>query len=790
MEEQALAPDLQEGLGTLRVPAEWLEQILHARVRTALKTPPKHGDDFVKEVLESRDPDKNLALFVYGIPSRPQERELHFHYLLADAVRSQVVRGQLVMDQSSRTIPQVWLECENFLARDPMGLERELITTQIPILSEELPPEFLNNLDDALKQRLGPEWRNRVFAVKPRGSHFSAEPLLASPENREVFLDRVRISPALQDLLRRQAWGKRGGVGARSRPGVMPYGFPLIVNGQMRRVLNAKRLFPAGERDRYLKLFEQGRLPGNSALVVAYDGDQPLAFFDLGRLLIRPGTSFRGREDLLGEVFLKGAELSLELDRRMKESARWPPYSAPQAAGLEESAADRAALAELEAIVRNPGVPRRVPIVVEKVTPGGAKVRYERKQGGVAQGFLPVGMVFADPQQFVRRDAKLTWLEMRKRKGDLLEVFPEEIREGEVIFRLDQDVRGELFDEEPVFYDQVVASFYPGQIQRFLQWLALDEQRDSSEKIIQMYYDKTWSRLRQNQSFEMIRWLAGHVHPQHAMAALPLFKDVVETPLQNQDGRQEWADAQEEALRGIRRIARHGANTKKAELLEVIQGFWGLIEERWTGESLEEGHRYLREAASALDTEQAAAWLKQVSTAGLEEVKRFESVEKFLQAYREDLSSSGLLRRVEIFATERILATEVLVIPSQPVVRQMIRVYVLAAEQQEQSTWEAALQERLSREGDRLQGVSFLVERYPADGRLKTDLPTIIVQQTGAVIPWEHGIPIVKLSVLPELKELNPSLIYSLAVNKTLAGMRIGPVLEVVPVWDGSAIFV
>ena len=131
-----------------------------------------------------------------------------------------------------------------------------------------------------------------------------------------------------------------------------------------------------------------------------------------------------------------------------------------------------------------------------------------------------------------------------------------------------------------------------------------------------------------------------------------------------------------------------------------------------------------------------------------------------------------------------------LVIPSQRVVRQTIRVYVLAASHQEQSIWEEELRKRLSREGDRLQDVSFLVEQCPAKGLLETGFPAIIVGQTGAGIFWKHQIPIVKLSALSDIKWLNPSLIYSLAVNRALQEMRIGPVLEVLPVQDGFAVFV
>ena len=132
----------------------------------------------------------------------------------------------------------------------------------------------------------------------------------------------------------------------------------------------------------------------------------------------------------------------------------------------------------------------------------------------------------------------------------------------------------------------------------------------------------------------------------------------------------------------------------------------------------------------------------------------------------------------------------VLVVPPQPVIRQTVRVYVLAEDLQEQAAWEVAVQERLNREGDRLPEVLFLAEPYPAGGRLKTDLPAIIVQQAGAVFPWKPAVPVVKLAVLPEVERLLPGWIYALAMDQALRGVKIGPVLEVIPVEDGFAVFV
>jgi len=334
-EEQALAPDLEEGFRVLGVPGEWLERTLRLRAIAAAHDYPAAGQErFREHVLEGRDLQKNLSLMVYDVPRRPDARELHFHYLLNVGG---ILRGQLSVEPGSWESFPMWLEYDGFW-KDDTGLEKDLISTQVLISAADLPGGFFNPLEQALGSLLGNDWKGRILQTTPRGTHFPVEPLLADPQTRKLFLLHLAgRSAELQAVLREQAWGHRGGPSIGSRGELAPaFGFPLVVTGELRRTLNRKRLFPTHAVQPYLDQFSKGKeLPGNSALVLAEENGQPLAFFDRGFLLVRPHLSFQGKESLLEEIFLKGARLSLELDKRLADSARWPPTRYP-AAGAEE----------------------------------------------------------------------------------------------------------------------------------------------------------------------------------------------------------------------------------------------------------------------------------------------------------------------------------------------------------------------------------------------------------------------------------------------------------------------
>jgi len=507
------------------------------------------------------------------------------------------------------------------------------------------------------------------------------------------------------------------------------------------------------------------------------------------------------------------------LEELRKTLVAWRERFQKLSAGLEESEdgeiknLDEEAFRELEALLRNPGVPRRVQVTVEEVTRGGARVVYRGQAGGSVRGFLPVGALFLDDEHFVSIEAKLVWLKTRARRSEPLELFPEGIGYSRrdqapvMIFRLDRLVGPDLFEEERVFQDQIIASQEAGRIRLFLSWLA-EGGSDPTERLIQMYYLGAWNLLRPGQAAEVIEWLSKHVQlekkvqPGQGRALFLLFHDLVRSSHTTNRGRIEWFKTQEEALRGVAAAGPFAG--PKAEVLEAIQGLWTLVDKGWAAETKPRALGHIQYAGRRLGTNKALAWLKEVSAqlgadlaagygAGLEEVTWYESVEAFLENYRDDLRARGTLARVEIILRERKVPTEVRVIPAQAVVPQTIHVYVMAEDPREQKEWEVALQERLNREQDRLPEVVFLAEPFPEDGRIKTDLPVVVFRQTGAVLPVAERsmrLPVVTLSIVTEVEQLRPSWVYALAVNRALDGARMGPLLDVFEVEDGFAFFV
>ncbi len=466
--------------------------------------------------------------------------------------------------------------------------------------------------------------------------------------------------------------------------------------------------------------------------------------------------------------------------------------SRPPAAGAEE--ADRSALAEIEKILRNPGIQRRVPIRIKEVVLGGARVRYTGAAGGTVAGFLPLGAAFLDDGRLMRMEAKRTWLEERAKRGEPMEAFPEQIltkRDGrvEVIFRLEEPVRGGLFDEEAVFYKQIIATDVPGRVRAFLFWLK-EQGRNPFERLIEMYSLDIWGELRPSQEQEILRWLTEHLRPSHARALFLLFDDLLNSWRKKKQGLDERTLATlEQATAGLARASKY--LREKEEALEVIQGLYGFVG-GWPLGFRERGLFDLRRAAQSLGIPQSEAWLAQVTSAGAEEEKQFGSVEQFLTVYAQGLRSRGLLGRVETMVKERKLPVQVWVIPTASVTQQAVRVYVLAGSSDQQTEWEVAVLERLNREGSRLERVLFSVEPYPVDGKIQMDLPAVVIRQMGSVMPMHPRpvVPRVTVSLLNEVEMLVPSWVYSLAINQKLRATELGPLLEAVPVEDGFALFV
>jgi len=341
---------LLDGLAALKAPGEWLETFIRTWIDRALRNHSLPG----LEILANRILDvplNRLAQVTYEVPGAPNERELHFHYPLDFfSPFPPTFRGQLHLDGSGRIRSPLWLEGAKIYP-DYRGIYHDIAIIQTAIPLQDFPEGFLDRLDRALQKRIGEGWKETVLQTQPKGRYFPVEPLLSNPETWRLFLQRVKESPQLVNLIREKGWGRRFGRGKNAKDEDSIYEdrvFPLVVTGNLRQVLATKKLIAdvAGQRNLYFKSFEQGNpvpelsrfairhyLPTDLSLALWVE-NQPVAYFNRGFLLVKPNTSFKGREELLEQIFLWGAELSQELDRHLHESAGWPPPTL--AAGAEE----------------------------------------------------------------------------------------------------------------------------------------------------------------------------------------------------------------------------------------------------------------------------------------------------------------------------------------------------------------------------------------------------------------------------------------------------------------------
>ncbi|MBI3616307.1 MAG: hypothetical protein HY211_07300 [Candidatus Omnitrophica bacterium] len=325
-----------DGLNALRAPGEWIEDMVQRAIRRALRFFPPEQEVLAGEVLDITD-SRKLPWIVYEVPGSPEQRELHFHYPLIAPESWPALGGQLRLNSSGQVQSPLWLEASSIYP-DYRGIYHELPLIQTAIPLGDLPEGFLDHLDQALQKALGGSWRDVVLKTEPKGRFFSTEPLFSNPETWQLFLQRVKQSPKIQEILRGREWGQRFGRGIRTGD-YERHGFPLVTTGQLRQVLSTQRLLEdtPDQRTVYFKGFQQERsyFPSDLVLMLKKEG-QAVAYFNRGFLLIKPNASFLGRESLLEEIFLWGAELSQELDRRLHESATWPPPTLPSLAGLEE----------------------------------------------------------------------------------------------------------------------------------------------------------------------------------------------------------------------------------------------------------------------------------------------------------------------------------------------------------------------------------------------------------------------------------------------------------------------
>lgn len=169
-------------------------------------------------------------------------------------------------------------------------------------------------------------------------------------------------------------------------------------------------------------------------------------------------------------------------------------------------------------------------------------------------------------------------------------------------------------------------------------------------------------------------------------------------------------------------------------------------------------------------------------SAGAEEAREFESLELFMNRYAEVLAKQGRLGWIEALK-ERNLPARVWVVPAAAAADQrQVTAYVTSEAPEEQAEWELAAAERLNREKDRPKETFFDVKRLAHD--LEFEKASVIIRQAGGIKPIGSHPPVITLSILPDLEELRPSWVYSVAVNESLWGRELGSVLGVLTFQD------
>ncbi len=161
-------------------------------------------------------------------------------------------------------------------------------------------------------------------------------------------------------------------------------------------------------------------------------------------------------------------------------------------------------------------------------------------------------------------------------------------------------------------------------------------------------------------------------------------------------------------------------------------------------------------------------------TAGLEEARSFSSSEEFLSVYGALLQKQGLFETAQALAEQSNHVTAVLN-PAAPESPTAVIAYT-------HPEWEMPVDAQLKRGS--IPSVFFVVSSYPANGLLYP--PAVVVQQDDVLLPAEPNpaVPIIALRSLAAVGNLTPGLVYAVAMNKSLAGQVIGPIIGILTFTD------
>ncbi|MBI3615343.1 MAG: hypothetical protein HY211_02385 [Candidatus Omnitrophica bacterium] len=153
-----------------------------------------------------------------------------------------------------------------------------------------------------------------------------------------------------------------------------------------------------------------------------------------------------------------------------------------------------------------------------------------------------------------------------------------------------------------------------------------------------------------------------------------------------------------------------------------------------------------------------------LDSAGLEEMREFGTVEKFLEEFSGRVRGMDLSKAAEPFRA----ANHILVLPGSDLTEA-----VLAFTHPE---WVEAVK-------DQLRSDFILAEAYPINGKVVPR--SVVIQEEGIEIAKPNpAVPILVLRSLKDISELTPGFVYAVAVNRALAGKIVGPIIGILTFQD------
>lgn len=165
--------------------------------------------------------------------------------------------------------------------------------------------------------------------------------------------------------------------------------------------------------------------------------------------------------------------------------------------------------------------------------------------------------------------------------------------------------------------------------------------------------------------------------------------------------------------------------------------------------------------------------------------REFRSITDFLKFY---MSARGrydsIASRLPADAEANI---SVLTLPNySPRTAGKVNVFVRQSSPFGLADWEVALELALNGQDTKIDGLSFIIQAYPVNGRLPEGQISVIVEQVGngPLLQANPNVPIVRFRQLKDLDKITAAWLHSVAVNQALKGAIIGPLVDEITFQD------